>query len=364
MKLRRIALLITLSLFIFPQIKAQDIFAGFISARQIEGFEYEFTLTTWTNDWHNPNFKRCAVDFVVFFNGAATNMLNVPRVNGGPQQPNPYCPIVSTANAGEKIKDKVRKNIYKGRYNFTGAGTAKVVWQSKGREINISNIAFPFATNFSVETEFEIFAGGTQNSTPELNADLLVPATSGTNFSFTNYVTEPDNGDGMNFSERVPSSVNPSNHTAISNFGGAYTVNNSTGAVTWASPSSPGFLLGSIKIDHSRGGTAIGYSYLDYIIEMDRSASLPEVLASDVKIGPQPAVDFLALTLSLTQSELLGTRLLDMTGRTVQQFTPQQLVPGRQEIQLELDSRLSDGLYVLEMQFGGEKLSRKVMIRR
>jgi len=364
MKLRRIALLLTLSLFIFPQFKAQDIFAGFISAKQIEGLEYEFTLTTWTNDWHTPNYKRCAVDFVVFFNGNANNMLNVPRVNGGPQQYNPNCPIIANSNAGVKVKDKVRKNVYKGRYTFTGAGTAKVVWQTKGREINTSNIAFPFATNFSVETEFEIFGGGTQNSTPELTADLLVPATSGNNLSFANYVTEPDNGDGMNFTERVPSSVNPSNHTSISAFGGAYAVNNSSGEVTWASPSTPGFYLGSIKIDHSRGGNATGYSYLDFLIEMDRSASLPEVLASDVKIGPQPAADFLALTLSLTQPEQFSANLLDMTGRKIQQFASRRLVSGNQQIELNINNKLTNGLYILEMQLGEESLSRKVMIRR
>lgn len=364
MKLRQIAILFALSLLLFSQSKAEDIFAGFISAKQIEGFEYEITMTIWTNDWHNPNFKRCSADFVVFHNGTANNMLDVPRVNGGPQQPNSLCPIVNRARAGELLKGKVRKNVYVGRYTFPGPGTAKVVFQTKGREINISNIAFPFATNFSIETEFEIFASGTQNSTPELNADLIVPATAGMNFSFANYVTEPDNGDGMNFSERVPSSVNPSNHTAISNYGGAYAVNNSTGAVTWASPSTPSFLLGSIRIDHSRGGNAIGYSYLDFIIEMDRSVSLPEVLVSDVKIGPQPASDRLAITLSLTQPEQLSAHLVDMTGRSVQQFAAQRLVTGSQQVELELSKQLSNGLYILEMQLGGESLSRKVMLRR
>lgn len=364
MKIRRIALLLTLALFFVPQFKAQDIFAGFISAKQIEGFEYEITMTTWTNDWHNPNFKRCSADFVVFHNGAASNFLEVPRVNGGPQQYNQYCPIISRANAGEKIKDKVRKNVYVGRYTFPGPGTAKVNFQTKGREINISNIAFPFATNFSVETEFEVFATGTQNSTPELVKDLLVPATAGTNFSFANYVIEPDNGDGMNFTERVPSSVNPSNHTAISSFGGAYAINNASGDVTWASPSSPSFLLGSIKIDHSRSGNGIGYSYLDYIIEMDRSASLPEVLASDVKIGPQPAVETLFLEFTLKHADKLSGHLLDLTGRQVQEFKSQPLGAGRQQISLDLESDLSNGLYILEMQLGGESLSRKVMVRR
>ena len=364
MKLRRIALLFTLSLFFLPQSKAQDILAGFISAKQVEGFEYEITLTTWTNDWHHPNFKRCAVDFFVYYNGMAGSMLNVPRVNGGPQPVVSRCPIVATSRAGEVVKNKIRKNIYVGRYTFPGAGTGRILWQTKGREYNIANIAFPFATNFSVETEFEIPAAGSVNSTPELNAELLVAASGGMNFSFQNYVTEPDNGDGMSFTERVPTSVNPNNHTSISNYGGAYAVNNGTGEVTWASPSVPGLYLASIQIDHSRGGNGTGYTYFDYIIEMDRVTSLPEVLAADVKIGPQPAADYLALTLSLTQAEQLDTRLVDMTGRTVQVFDAQQLTTGRQQIELTLDNQLTNGLYILEMALGEEKLSRKVMVRR
>ncbi len=364
MKIRCIVLLFALSIFLIPQNQAQDILAGFISAKQIEGFEYEITLTTWTNDWHQPSYKRCAVDFFVYHNGTPSNMLNVPRVNGAPQPPRPTCPIVSSTKFGEVVQDKIRKSIYRGRYTFSGPGTGRIVWQTKGREINISNIANPQVTNFSVETEFEIFAIGTGNSTPELAADLLVSASSGAAFSFSNYVTEPDNGDAMSFTERVPSSVNANNHTQISNFGGTYSVNANSGAVAWSNPNVPGLYLGSIRIDHMRGGTAIGHSYLDYIIEMDRVTDLPDVLASDVKIGPQPAADFLSLTLTLTQMERLELRLLDLTGRTVQQFAAEQLVPGRQSVELTLDSKLSDGLYVLEMQLGGEKLSRKVMVRR
>jgi hypothetical protein len=345
--------------------QASDIIAGFISAEQVQGLEYEITVTTWTNDWHQPSFKRCAVDLVVFYNNTPSNLLNVPRINGGPQPPNSTCPPSVSAQAGETVKGPIRKNIYQTRYTFPGAGTAQVVFQSIGREININNILRPGFTNFSVETEFQVYDGGQQNSTPVLDAELLQAATANSTFNFSGYVSEPDAGDSLAYSARIPSAVNSNNYTALSSIGGAYSVDAGSGAASWSMPQTPGFYLASIRIDHFRNGQNMGYSYLDYLIEVDQSVGIEDEFISTFSLSPNPVQDRVSLQFSLpTAGTAVQLRLLDIHGRAVHLFPEQSLAAGNQSLDLQLPPALANGIYLMELRHAEGVRTEKLVIRR
>lgn len=361
------ALLLVATLFSMTPLQAADILAGFVSARQVSGLEYEFTATIWTNDYHQ-SFKRCAIDLVVFHNGTPTSINNVPRVNGpAPTWSNPNCNIATSLyKAGEVVKGPIRKNVYQTRYTFPGTGTGKVVFQSFAREINLINLTLPELTNFNAETEFDII-DGSNNSSPQLDLDLLRSATSGQVFNFVDYVSDPD-GDDLTYAIRVPGNVNMNNYnypSAALYGGGAYGVDANTGEVTWNTPTAPvGLFLVSIEITSSRNGSAIGFSHLDFVIEMDIGASLPTDLASGLQVSPNPAQDQLALNLDVHQAATVSADLMDLSGRKVQQLLNTAVGTGSFQEVMDLDAALSNGLYLLKLTVNDAIVTRKVMIQR
>ena len=81
----------------------------------------------------------------------------------------------------------------------------------------------------------------------------------------------------------------------------------------------------------------------------------------ELSVYPNPATDHLTVEFSLTQAEQVSARILDMTGKVLQQNTIDG-VDGANQIQLDLNG-ISQGLYLLEINTPEGKSVRKVIVQ-
>lgn len=356
---RLITLLLTIALSFAA--RGADILGGFISARHVEGLTYDITLTTWTNLNH-LNSKRCAADLYIFLNGVPGFVLDVPRINGPSMSWIPYGCTVPSAKAGENFRPMIVKSVYQTRYTFTGTGKARILYQALGREINLVNLTRPDITQFVTECEFEVFSGGTPNSTPALQADLIRSATPGAAFSFQNYVSNPDS-DNLNFKLQTPGLCTGYKQLSDALYGGgAFSIDAASGQISWNTPGAPGFYLVSVRIEDFRGGMQIGFSTMDFVIEADRKVGLDAATFEGLSISPNPAREAMELRLALAKAGELQLTLLDPAGRSVYAETLR-VAAGEFSQRLQLPAGLSPGIYLLRLRSDGETATRKVVIR-
>lgn len=88
------------------------------------------------------------------------------------------------------------------------------------------------------------------------------------------------------------------------------------------------------------------------------------IILSDLQASPNPAQDMLTLTYTLTQTEDLNLRVLDMTGRTVATLASGLQQAGTYNLTWNLKndagSDLPNGIYLLE----GNNRTERIMIQR
>ena len=91
--------------------------------------------------------------------------------------------------------------------------------------------------------------------------------------------------------------------------------------------------------------------------------SVQEAAVLDIGLYPNPVQDILGLRLGLESSEEVRIRLVDMHGRVVLERAPEFLSAGEHRIELDA-SQLADGLYLTQIQIGGQVFTEKAFVRK
>lgn len=84
-----------------------------------------------------------------------------------------------------------------------------------------------------------------------------------------------------------------------------------------------------------------------------------------IKIFPQPAVSELQVSLeSIDNQGVVDLQLVDLMGKSVQVFSQQDLLEGKNEFSLSLKEGISTGMYFLQISNSDWKISKKVIVSK
>ena len=92
------------------------------------------------------------------------------------------------------------------------------------------------------------------------------------------------------------------------------------------------------------------------------SIKSPHKIYNNIITFPQPASDFIQIELKiLNNQEIAKFELVNLTGITVQTFAPQNLAVGKNEITLDLNNSIPNGIYFLRISNEKGSQSHKVI---
>ncbi len=82
----------------------------------------------------------------------------------------------------------------------------------------------------------------------------------------------------------------------------------------------------------------------------------------EAKIFPKPASDFLTIEVNSEKTESADLELYDITGKLVQQVTPQQLISGTNQWTITIKESLNPGMYILRVKSDSYIYSEKLIL--
>lgn len=244
------------------QSKATHYRAGEITYQVISDVKnlYHFTFITYTDPRKPANEN--------------TRMLHVSWGDGTEQDVN--------RTKAETINDKVQRNTYEIDHAYSSKGAYLVSFADPNRVENILNINYGYSVDipFYVEAMLRIDGSIGANESPV----LFVPPLDEGCVGFT-YVHNPGaydaDGDSLNYqlvppkqgqNDPVPNYVNPFHSDSFS-------INSTTGQVTWQKPEQAGIYNIAIRINEYRNNRLVGYVVRDMQIEILACPNAPPVIA-------------------------------------------------------------------------------------
>ena len=243
--------------------------AGEIRVEQIGPQTVRATITTYTAILGPSNeADRDSLD--LFWGDGETSFTRVGRVNG---PPGPEGPI------GEVIAPNIKVNTYVATHTYSERGNYVVSVQDPNRNAGIVNINNGFSVEvlFYLETRFTLldanFTG--PNSTPALLQPPIDEGCVGRVFTHNPNAFDPD-GDSLAYRLGVPgqaSGVPVVNYQLPGEFGGDFSLDETSGTITWDVPQSPGEYNVVIEILSYRNGTLIDRTVRDMQINIEANCN-------------------------------------------------------------------------------------------
>ena len=271
--------------------------AGEIRVEQIGPQTVRATITTYTAILGPSNeADRDSLD--LFWGDGEGSFTRVGRVNG---------PLGNEGPAGEVIAPNIKVNTYVATHTYSERGCYQVSMQDPNRNAGIVNINNGASVEvlFYLETFFCVvdanFTG--PNSTPELLQPPIDEGCVGRVFTHNPNAFDPD-GDSLAYRLGVPGQapgVSVVNYRLPSEFGGngpnVFTLDETSGTITWASPQRPGEYNVVIEILSYRNGTLIDRTVRDMQIniesdcdnlppEIDVATEFCLIAGEDIEITP------------------------------------------------------------------------------
>jgi gliding motility-associated-like protein len=228
-----------------------------------------------------------------------TTLNDIARENG-PQ--NSQCD--PPAHFGLFVRPRIKKNIYRTTYTFSGPGVFELRYYDIARVSRVQNIANSGATAFYVETILNnnpISLQGINNS-PLLLNDPLDEACINRKWTHNPGGYDPD-GDSLSYQlinprqyepPNFPTPVSVPNYRYPDQFGGSFTINEETGLVTWDAPQQPGWYNIAIQIDEWRDGRKIGEVVRDMAVLVKPCENKPPEIEAlqDTCVRPNSVLNF------------------------------------------------------------------------
>lgn len=253
--MKKLIIISILTLFLIVRLYATHNRAGEITYKYLSNLSYQVTITTYT-------FTESLADrWELELNWGDGTRSVLQRTNGkaGINPYGHYC-----EHLGEEIAPKIKKNIYVGQHNYSGAGEYKIFLEDPNRNGGVVNIPNSINVPFYIETLLVINPFLGQNSSPQLlnspidNACIDVPfihnpGAYDVDGDSLSYKLIPCKGEeGMNISGYK--SPQASSYIKIDAF---------SGDLLWDSPVLQGEYNVAILIEEWRSGVRIGYVIRD-----------------------------------------------------------------------------------------------------
>jgi gliding motility-associated-like protein len=249
--------LIILFTLLFCTAKATHNRAGEITYKQISGYTFEFTVTTFT-------YTLSAVEL----NGGRVSL----EVEWGDNTTS-EAPRISRLD----LPDYYRKNTYVIRHTFPGPGLYKIVMQDPNRNLGVLNIPNSVNVIFSVETTMLINPQWGANNTPVLLNDPIDKAAVGRVFIHNPAAFDYD-GDSLSYKLTVCTKDNGApieNYTFPKSSHTPIYVNPVTGDLIWDAPVDTGIYNIAMNIEEWRKGNKIGIIERDMQVEVHKADNNP-----------------------------------------------------------------------------------------
>lgn len=122
---------------------------------------------------------------------------------------------------------------------------------------------------------------------------------------------------------------------------------------------------GNILVSDMQNGLFVMEAISDHDCESSVNTQDLSNSFNNLKIYPQPANDFLQIELqSASKQNNTSFELIDLTGKNVQTFATQDLIEGKNEISLQLNTAIANGIYFLRMANKNGSQSHKVIVNK
>ncbi len=292
--------------------------AGEITYRWLSGKTYEIVLVTYTADGDNIA-DRCQ-DTIYF--GDGTNAV-VPRMNGnlGATDCGPLTP------KGEILKPNFKRNIYKWVHTYSGVGTFKISMFDRNRNAGIINIPNSVNQPFYLETYLITNQFSSTNNSPILDFPPYDDACNNKCFYHNPGAHDPD-GDSLSYElTTCKGEDNLTNSIGVTipgyTFpnvwgGGSFSINATTGTITWCAPTMVGEYNAAFLIKEWRKNTdgeyvLVGYVMRDMQITVVPCSDNPPVIANLTDTCVMAGTLF-TRTIKATDTESLQTITLSAGG--------------------------------------------------
>lgn len=252
--------------------------AGEITFRQVSGYTYEVTVTTFTFTLSAANRSELTVEW-------GDNSSSVVRLDSRVELPNYYY-----------------HNKYISTHTFPGPGIYQVLMQDPNRNYGINNIPNSVDVIFSIKTILIISPEIGGNSTPLLLNFPIDKAALGHIFIHNPAAYDPD-GDSLSYKLTVCTGQDgkPISNYVLPTFSDTFYVDPVAGDLVWDSPTDTGKYNVAMNIEEWRHGVKIGNITRDMQIDVYKTDNNPPV-------NP-PLTDFCVIAGSLIEFQVTTTDL-------------------------------------------------------
>jgi len=252
--MRRLITIITLSILVVLSAKATHNRAGEITVRQISGYTYEFTITTFT--YTLSPVDRDTVN-ILWGDNTTSPAPRIQRIN---------------------LPDYYRKNVYVIRHTFPGPGVYRVIMQDPTRNYGVINIPNSVRVYFSVETTLIVNPQIGSNNTPILLNYPLDKAAVGRKFVHNPGAYDSD-GDSLSYkltkcTRELGLTIDNYSYPKYSD---TLYVDPLKGDLVWDAPVDTGKYNIAMNIEEWRHGIKIGNIERDMQVEVHQSNNHPPV---------------------------------------------------------------------------------------
>lgn len=229
--------------------------AGEITYRHVEGYTFEFTITTYT-------FRLSA---------ANRNVLTVNWGDGTSQE----VPLTGTP---ETLPNNYLKNTYIAEHTYPGTGVYEILMEDPNRNLGVKNIPNSVNTIFSIKTTMLIAPFTGTNSTPVLMNPPVDNAARGHLFTHNPAAYDPD-GDSISYELTVCTAEfgNPIDAYSLPPASDTLKLDPVTGDLIWDTPVDTGVYNIAMYVDEWRDGVRIGRIARDMQIDVYETDNRPPV---------------------------------------------------------------------------------------
>lgn len=256
-------------------LSATHIRAADFSSRKLSPTFFEVTLTVYT-DFNT-------VEHPGNIGGIPISEVEIGLLSGLPGSQvitNEF--TVSRTTVEEIEPGKTFKNTFEFDFNFPATNSVfRLAFVGTARNNNINNIPSSASTDIFIEEFFFTDALDDDNSSPQFTQPPLFNGATNRVYTYNAGAVDPD-GDSLSY-ELI--TVNDPSGTPLPGYifpddpsfgaGSSFTVNSTTGQVTWDTPLVPGEYNVAIRINEFRNGARIGYVIRDQQILIEDSDNIP-----------------------------------------------------------------------------------------
>ncbi len=327
-------------------------FSSIVGGINVEVFTYSITVIKYTDS--GPSIADRCVDTVYFGDGTKGVALRVNGTN--------TCGCNSSM-CGDLIVNTVsyvvKENIYKVTHTYPGDYIIRST--DPNRTSGIHNIPNSLMIPFSIEAKMSLTANMGLNSSPAFMHPPTDQATMGICFS-VNHGAYDNDGDSLSFAF-TPCLNAPGFFYPEFGQSGHFDIGATNGLIDWCYPQFQGLYNFAYKVFEWRKNSLGTYQNIGYT-ERDMEVIVKYGVLGinnysafkDLNIYPNPFNTELQIELSQTSNSSIPYQVYSMEGALLTTSTAE-LVDGIMNLPLK---DLKQGLYLIELQQGNERIYRKI----